>query len=140
MRRILQRCVLLTCAGLVLCAAGCNHGPGRIPETGATLEGTVKYGDEPVLVALIGAAGANGGAQGYVGDDGRYRIENVPLGEVTLVVDVDTAKSELTGRSMAKQKVPKVVTVPAKYAHPATSGIKTTIHKGPNTFDIVISK
>jgi hypothetical protein len=140
MRRMLQYLAFLSCAGLVLFPVGCNFGPGRIPETGATLEGTVKYGDEPVLVAMVGAAGSNSGAQGYIEDDGRYRIQNVPLGEVTLSVDVDAAKGELTGKIMAKQKVPKVVNVPAKYADPRTSGIKTTINPGENHYDIVIPK
>jgi hypothetical protein len=30
--------------------------------------------------------------------------------------------------------------VPAKYADPASSGIKTTVNKGENKFDIVIPK
>jgi hypothetical protein len=115
----------------------------KLPETGATLEGTVKYGNEPVLVAMVIAANSSGGAQGYIGDDGRYKIENVPLGEVTLAVNVNAAKGNLMSKQMdpsQKGKIPKVIDVPAKWETPNTSTIKTTINKGENTFDIVIPK
>jgi hypothetical protein len=34
----------------------------------------------------------------------------------------------------------KLIDVPEKFADPAKSGIRTTISKGANTFDIVIPK
>jgi hypothetical protein len=139
MRRMLLGLVLLTGAGLVLGLAGCGGGLRRVPETGSTLDGTVTYGNEKVLVAMVIAAG-DSGAQGYIGEDGRYKIENVPLGEVKLAVNVDAGRAQLMGKIMAKQAVPKVVNVPAKYGDPDTSGIKTTISKGANKYDIVIPK
>jgi hypothetical protein len=137
---MLQRLLLPACAGLVLSLAGCNTGPVKHPETGATLEGTVTYGGEKVLVAMVLATGPNGSAQGFIGDDGKYKLENVPVGEVSIGVNVEAAKGPLTSKIMAKQKVPPIVNVPAKYADPATSGIKTTIVKGENTYDIKIPK
>jgi hypothetical protein len=89
---------------------------------------------------MVITAGEGGGAQGFVGDDGRYKIENVPLGEVKIGVNVEAGKGQLMSKIMSKQAVPKVVNVPAKYDNPDTSGITTTINKGANTFDIVISK
>jgi hypothetical protein len=139
MRRLLQRLLVLTLAGITLPALGCNFGGGRSATEG-TLEGTVKYGNEPVLVALVIAAGPNGSAEGFIGEDGRYKIEKVPVGEVTLAVNVAAGKAQLGARQMSGQKVPKVVEMPAKYGDPATSGIKTTISKGVNTYDIVIPK
>jgi hypothetical protein len=112
----------------------------RLPETGATLEGTVKYGTEKVLVALVIAQGEGGAATGFIGEDGRYKMDNVPLGEVKLGVNVKAGEGQNKGKQMAGQKVPKTVAVPEKYADPATSGIKTTINKGENTFDIPIPK
>ena len=52
-------------AGLVLCLTGCGGGLRRVPETGATLDGTVTYGHEKVLVAMIIVA-ADTGAQGFI--------------------------------------------------------------------------
>src|SRR5215475_10666747 len=53
MRRILLRIALLTAAGLGPCLAGCHTGGVRVPETGATLEGTVTYGKVKVPVAMV---------------------------------------------------------------------------------------
>src|SRR5205807_1030723 len=101
MRRMLIRLTVLTGAALILCPAGCQFGPERVAETGATLEGTVKYGNEPVLVAMIIAQNASGSAQGFIGEDGRYKLENVPLGEVNLGVNVDAGRGQLQTRIMA---------------------------------------
>ena len=59
----------------------------RSPRPCATLEGTVTYGSEPVHTALIIVAGANGSAQGTIGDDGRYVVNNAPVGEVKIAVN-----------------------------------------------------
>jgi hypothetical protein len=137
---MLQCFVSLAVAGLLLGLGGCNQREVRLPETGATLEGTVAYGNEKVLVAMVTATGPNASASGYIEDDGRYRIQNVPLGEVNLGVNVAAGDGQLMGKRMAGKPVPKVTKVPAKYADSTTSGVTTTIVKGPNTFDIKIPK
>jgi hypothetical protein len=44
-------------------------------------------------------------------------------------------------QSQGKGKgAPRIVDVPSKFADPAKSGIKTTISKGENKFDIVIPR
>jgi hypothetical protein len=149
MRRILQRFASLLIVGLGLSAVACsNHYVSEVrhPETGATLEGTVTYGGQKVTVALIIAQGPNGATTGFVGDDGRYKLSNVPLGEVHFAVNSEAGKGQLMGQMMAQSQgkakgAPRVaVDVPAKYADPTKSGIKTTVSAGPNTFDIVIPK
>jgi hypothetical protein len=48
---------------------------------------------------------------------------------------------KLMAQSQGKAKgAPRIVAVPDKYADPAKSGIKTTIGKGENHFDLVIPK
>ena len=139
------------CAALTSCGYGVRE--ERLPETGATLEGTVTYGDETVPLALIIVAGSSSSATGNIDETtGRFSIQNVPLGEVTIAVNIDAAKGELQGKLMsgyyqgpdAKKKgivtPPKVVNVPRKYSDPKTSGIKTTINSGANTFDVKIPK
>jgi hypothetical protein len=125
----------------------------RLPESGATLEGTVKFGGEPVQFAMILVQTGNGSATGKVGDDGRYRVENVPLGEVKIGVNTRAAMGEYQSKVMSagaykgpeavgKGKVTgiKFTAVPDKYHNPDSSGLTTTVSKGTNTFDIVIPK
>jgi hypothetical protein len=146
MRRMLFCLGPLTTAGLVLCLGGCNGGYKRLPETGATLEGTVTYGKEKVAVALVIAQNESGSAQAFIGEGGRYKLENVPLGEVHIAVNTAAGKAQQRGLMMARSRgqekgpLPKAIDVPDKYANPATSGITTTITEGANTFDIKIPR
>ena len=148
-----MRCVLnIVAAGLALavCSCGSNR-PVALPETGATLEGTITYGGEPVQFAEVSVKSATGSASGRV-RDGRYKIENVPLGEVMVGVNTDAATGDFRSASMAagaytgpqakgKKKVDvKFVSVPAKYIKPDDSGLTTTVKKGVNSYDIVIAK
>ena len=135
----------LALLGFALVVAGCGPSEVRYPETGASLEGTVKYGKEQVGAALVIAQNASGSATAPIDDDGKYRMKNVPLGEVSLAVNTAAGKGMAMGKMMAqsqgKAKGPvKLVDVPSKFADPTTSGIKTTIKKGPNTFDIEIPR
>jgi hypothetical protein len=72
-------------------------------------------------------------------------MTNVPLGEVAIGVNPGAARGEFMSKVMAESKgkakgTPRFVDVPAKYHEPETSGLKTTINKGANTFNIVITK
>jgi hypothetical protein len=148
MRRKLPRFVALLLAGAGLCLTSCSNRYvpyEQRPESGATLEGTVTYGGQKVLVALVIAQGPNGSANAFIDDDGKYHIANAPLGEINLAVNTDAGKGQMISKAMAQSRgkggpMPSVVEVPGKFGNPATSGIKTTVNKGPNTFDIVIPK
>jgi hypothetical protein len=140
MRRMFALLVLLAAAGLVGSPAGCSPKTIRLPESGASLEGAVSYGKEKVLVGLVIAQGGGGAATGFITEDGRYRLENVPLGEVTLAVNVKAGEGEQMSKKMRGEKVPKSTAIPEKYTNPTTSTIKTTIEKGENKYDIVIPK
>jgi len=150
MRRTFLRLTVLLLAGLGLGPVACGPHVSEVrrPETGATLEGTVTYGTEKVTVALVIAQGEGAGAsaQAFIGDDGRYKLDNVPIGEVHLAVNTAAGKGQLMSQVMAQSQgkakgPPKVVVeVPAKYGDPTKSGLKTTVAAGPNTFNIVIPK
>jgi hypothetical protein len=139
----LARLVLL---GLGLLLAGCSrYREVRYPESGATLEGTVTYGKDKVGAALVIAQNGSGAATAFVDDDGRYKLTNVPLGEVSIGVNTEAGKGQAFGKFMAAAQgkakgAPRIVEVPGRFANPATSGIKTTINEGANTFDIVIPR
>lgn len=143
----------LLALGLALTTLACaGNRPVTLEETGATLEGTIKYGTEDVQFAMVMAQTASGSATGKVGPDGKYKLENVPLGEVAVSVNTDAATGDFQSAAMAagsykgpeakgKAKVDlKFVKVPAKFFDPKTSNLKTTIQKGVNTYDIVIAK
>jgi hypothetical protein len=140
---------LLALVGFSLGPVACsNHyvTPVKYPDSGATLEGTVTYAGQTIRVALIIAQGEKDYVQAFMTDDGRYKIVNAPLGEVKLAVNTAAGRGVMIGRQMAASRgkgtgpLPSVIDVPAKYGDPNTSGIKTTINPGANTFDIVIGK
>src|SRR5262245_21730356 len=144
---MLQRFFALAAmAGLCL-SAGCSGRPAEIsyPESGATLTGTVSYGKDRVSAALVVAQNETGCATGFVDDDGRFKLANVPLGEVGIGINTKAGKGMALGKLMAQSQgkargAPRIVEVPDKYADPVKSGIKTTISKGENEFDVVIPK
>jgi hypothetical protein len=146
MIRTTRRLAALAAAASLLLPAGCGIGlrEKKLPETGATLEGTVTYGKEKVMVAMVIIQGESGAATAFVGEDGRYKAENVPLGAVKVGVNTAAGKGDFQGKLMAKSQgkgggpLPKLIDVPAKYFDPTTSGISTTVNKGDNTFNIVI--
>lgn len=142
MHRLFQRQAAFTLVACGLMLAGCRTHlkEERLPETGATLEGTVTYNNEPVLVALIIVQGDNGVATASIGEDGHYKVENVPLGTVHIAVNTAAGKAQMTGQKMRGGPLPKMIDVPSQYHDPATSGIAATINKGSNTLPITILK
>jgi hypothetical protein len=149
----MRRGIRAAAVGLLLAGlAACSGVPEeKLPDSGATLEGTIKYGGEEVGFAQVRASDGKSEAMGSVGEDGRYRLTNVPIGDVRVTVNTKAAMSDFQSAMMAagykgadtkrlSKKAVKYVEVPAKYAEFDTSGLKTTVNKGPNTFDIVIPK
>ena len=136
---------------LALSFAGCSQYETRLPETGATLEGTVTYKGENVPLALISVLGEKGQGNGQVEEAGQYKVENVPLGDVKIGVNTEAMKTNFMSQQMAQSykgpgakggsraPAPRFLSVPAKFQDPETSGITTTIKRGKNTFDIVLT-
>jgi hypothetical protein len=158
MRRSMFMFALGTAACCLVSACNPNGPYVPIPETGASLKGTVIYKKQPLTAGVVFASGSGGGVDALIDPDGRYTLLNVPVGEVTIGVSTEKLKSmmmnqamtEAMSKRMAKGKdakggmdgspppAPKIVDVPKVYGHPATSPLKTTIQSGENTFDIVI--
>jgi uncharacterized membrane protein len=130
--------------GLLLATSGCGGGV-RYVDTGATLEGSVAYGKEKITIAMVVAQNSNGSSTAFVDESGHYKLENVPLGEVSIALNIQAGKGQAIGKLMAATKGkatsgPKVIDVPEQYTDPAKSPIKTTIVKGANQFDIVVPR
>jgi hypothetical protein len=155
MRRSIRfgRARILAVPLLTLLAVSCGGSENRVSESGATLEGTVKYDGEPLRFAMIMVRTDTATASGRIGEDGRYKIENVPLGEVSVGVNTAAAQGEANAAAMAggaykgpgatgkgKAVGVKFIPIPAKYHDPTTSGLKTTVNKGANTYNIEVPK
>lgn len=147
---MLRLIVAVVLTGLVTGQTGCDPYEVRLPETGATLEGTVRYGNEPVPLALIVVMGESGSATGQV-EQGRYRVDNVPLGPVKIGINTEAARGQFISQQMAQSykgpgakgggsPPPRFLSIPSKYAEPENSGVTTTIQKGTNQLDIVLPR
>src|SRR5437660_12687951 len=104
-------------AGCAVLAVSCGERGERLPDTGATLEGTITYGGVKVPFAVVTAMGQKGMATGNVQEDGRYKLVNVPLGDVDISVNTTAAKGDYVSKVMAESKgkgksLPKFVDVP----------------------------
>ncbi|MHB0957408.1 MAG: hypothetical protein ACYC0X_25295 [Pirellulaceae bacterium] len=120
-----------------------------LPETGATLEGTISYNNKPIPQALIIVVGQDWSATSFISEPGKYKVENAPVGRVQIAVHTAAAVGRMQGAMMAAaqakskggaaKSVPQFVSVPNKYADPTTSGIETTVEKGITTFAIGIA-
>ena len=118
----------------------------ELPETGASIEGTITYNGNPVPQALVVVAGEDRSANSFLSTPGKYQVQNVPLGEVKIAVNTQAAFGRMRADVMRESKGKAdpnagssgFVSVPEKYASPATSGIVTTIKEGTNVFEINI--
>lgn len=138
---------------LIICVMGCGQRAYEIPDSGATLEGSVTYDGKPVPMALIVVRSETATADARIVEPGKYKVPSVPIGKVKIAVDTDAMRGELMSRSMAQAykgpggqssaeagKKVSFIAVPGKFADPDSSGITFEIKKGANTFDIVIPR
>ncbi|GEM_PF-351402 len=132
---------------------GCGQTAYEIPDTGATLEGSITYDGKPIPLALVIVRSETATADSIVREEGKYKVLSVPLGNVKIAVDTEAMRSEVISRAMARANTgpdgkaapnaPAKLSffpVPVKYADPDTSGITMEIKKGTNTLDITLSK
>jgi hypothetical protein len=137
------------CLGIVV--IGCSKEVEMKAEANS-LSGTIKFNGEQVYFATVMVQAGPTVSNGTVGEDGKYLVNNLSLGECLIGVNTDMAKGNYASATMSERyagpqsggKAPKAkkkfIDVPAKYQDPKGSGIKTTIAKGANTFDITIGK
>ncbi len=130
---------------LMVLPVSCGRHERRLPESGATLHGTIKHNGEQLQFAMIIVLADSGSVTGKIGDDGQYKVENVPLGEVKVGVNTEAAtgdyQSKIRQASLTKGgPKPKFIAIPKQYHDPGTSGFKKSIEKGVNTYDIEVPK
>jgi hypothetical protein len=133
---------------LLLCAPGCGGCRG-------TLTGTVTYEGEPIQAGSVLLVGSDlRPVTAAIKEDGTYTFTNVPTGDVKLAVynparrrgwaalfqvvnEGGTAEGgkviKLSGNRRKKRPV-----IPASYSDHELSGLRTTIERGSNEYDIEI--
>ena len=107
------QCVVLAAVGAVLVYSR----PAVADNKLATVEGVVTYKGKPLPDATITLHLADDQFVGAKLKDGKYRVDRVPSGTVT--VTITSAK----------------VRLPAKFAGPDTSGLTVEVKAGIATFD-----
>lgn len=136
----------LSLAILLVAFSGCAE-EQKLVLSDASLKGKISYKGKTVPYALVIATGGGGAsATGNADEEGNYKIEHVPTGEVKIGVNTDAGKGNMMGAKMAaaqggdKSALPTFVDVPKNFFDPNTSAITTTVSnaKGENSFDIVI--
>jgi len=145
---------LRACFGLLFLLpliSACGLSESELAESGATLTGAITHNGAPIEFAMVIVQSKDGSksAIGKINDDGKYVVENCPIGEVLVGVNTDAGRGEFTSKMMQQNKTaldpksskristPKFVELPKKYFDPNTSGLSTTIQAGTNTYDIV---
>jgi hypothetical protein len=122
---------------LSLACAGCGDKGNAYFVTGK-----VTYNGQPVAgeVVFVGPAGAQAGSP--IADDGTYKIQSPPKGEVTVLVRAPAGAA--TSAPAARKRTdpppfsgtaPKGVAPPAKYAQGKT-GLSFNVTGGEQTYDI----
>ena len=125
-------------------ASGCSPG---------TVTGTVSYNGKMLRggnVTFISTAGKRS-ATASIQEDGTYRLDKVPPGEVTVCVETASLKPA-EGATARHYKAPPgmqapggldedpaskhYTPIPEKYSKPEESGITYTVKGGSQTFDI----
>jgi hypothetical protein len=123
--------------------------------SGNNLSGTITFNGEKVTYASVFVVQEGHQTSGSVMEEGKYLVVNCHVGPATICVNSDSARGRFMSDSMAagayagpeakgkdagkKKTNVKFIEIPKKYQDDKTSGIKTTIEKGDNTFDIAIS-
>lgn len=131
-RRVVKPCALALCA--MLSFVGCGD------DQWGEIEGVVKLNGQPIgpgRMILMPATEQHGGSMGMVAENGRYTVlspgrkPGAAVGDYLVGIQDDFDPEAIGPRPKAK--------FPAKYADPATSGLKVTIEPGTRTFDFELA-
>ena len=126
----------------LLFLAGCGSPTG-------VLTGAVRLADQPLTAGQVTVYGPDGQVITVtINPDGTYRVEDVPTGDVRIVV-LPPAPSDPGGNEIVKvwgkegkaaPVAPKEVKspIPARYQDPGTSGLATSVKKGENKYDLMM--
>lgn len=131
-RRVTKSCALAL--SMILCFVGCGDGQW------GEIAGVVKLNGQPIgpgRMTLTPATEQQGSSMGIVAENGTYSVispgrrPGAVVGDYLVGIQDDFDPETIGPRPKAK--------FPAKYADPATSGLKVTIEPGTKIFDFELS-
>jgi hypothetical protein len=130
---------------VLVLTAGCAKPKGSI-------SGKVLYKDKPLTGGFITFIVANGPSlSAKIQSNGEYRIDNVPVGEVKITIQPETAtgadfiekggpRLPKTPDEMKQMMMPKAqVKFPKKYSDPQQTDLTYTVKEGSQEHDIVLT-
>jgi hypothetical protein len=107
------------------------------------VSGTITFKDRTLTSGSVIFVGQDGeSSSSAIAEDGSYRIENAPLGPVTIAVASHPRQPpglmNSPGKAAALREDPKdgTVKIPQKYEDHKTSGLAYTVERGSHTFNI----
>lgn len=107
-----------------------------------SISGVVTCKGKPIITGRVTAVvGDEGPRVGLIQSDGKYRIENVPVGLVKLAVESPDPLTQPSGGdgdngNKKPTRPPGWIALPAKYADASKSGITMDVRSGNNSKDI----
>ncbi len=125
-----------------LVLVGCGGSNSQVPKTGATVSGKITFSKIPLNVGQITMHGKDSGGKDFahgadIQEDGSYKIENAPLGEVKISIFVPPHSGPTPTPITGEKPTPvSKVNLPPHYNSPATSKITLKVQSGEQTFDI----
>jgi hypothetical protein len=147
-------CVRLMCAlGLgTLFLGGCGGGP----PTG-TVSGTVTLDGQPLKTGTVTFVTSENRQYHGTIQEGAYRVEKVPIGEVKIAISVPTPPPMPKGVPQGQFGPPKgagapeealkaysgggqYIQIPSHYTDPERSGLRYEVKPGSQTYDIPLKK
>jgi hypothetical protein len=144
----------LVCLAFLAAAVGCAGG-GKFP---AKASGRITYKDQTIKAGSMNFHSSSGPSfAGVIDLNGTYTATDLPAEEMVVTVETesvnpDPGKKKGAQQSreakMGGQKAPPgagpspnelYVEIPKKYSDPKTSPLKTTLKRGNNSYDIVLT-
>jgi len=147
----IRACGGLLLLGLMALSVGCTSSKGR-----AIVKGQVTFDGTPLPSGSVTFSGANNATGTATIEDGKYVMNDAPLGEVKITVTAPpplpmgprpgTVDKGSVDPEHPERRIPimspltKRLPIPEKYASPATSGLTFKVERGEQTHDINLTK
>jgi len=119
---------------------------------GGTMSGVIKYKGMPLKGGAVVFITPTKNVRGDIDENGRYKVENVPLGEATVTVDTESLKPVKTpklntppkgveppvGYKAPNSQADRYVPIPKEYRDPKTTKLKVTVTGGHQEQDLTL--
>ncbi|MEA1951645.1 MAG: hypothetical protein U9N87_09680 [Planctomycetota bacterium] len=122
---------------LVLLLNSCGGRPTGV------VSGKITYNNQPLSLGTVAMIAEDGTVASGMISDGRYKVEEVPVGPAKIMVHVYPPSPMMhppTGPAAGAKQKPRLtfVPIPDRYTDASRSGLTYTVAKGPQTHDLVL--